>query len=214
MSYFVSSGSEIKVGPYSTTVTTSLSPVFPTTPILTTIPSIFDAWPSTVYQSNMYPSTLWPTQNVFSPTSMSVAVVTPIYDEDIDTGLNQGYLAQKQMVQEILHLTLDKWLYKDMCYLLKYLKITDGKVDYISSLDEYKENKICEDSTSNVQLKADFIEENILDEEKMRKLLKKIINELGYKWYDLISRRRAVVKDTIETYLKSHLKKGVETKNK
>lgn len=123
--------------------------------------------------------------------------------------LNNGYLAQKQMVDHMLWLVLDEWLYDDLCHILKYFKITDGKVHYIETVDGYKNNKICEDSQHDVELKADFIEENILGKEEMRNLLKKMIDELGYNWTEF-PLRKGVVMDTVERYLKYNIKKNIE----
>ena len=185
MSLILSPVSKVSVGPYSTTITTTnvlspyspYSPYAPYTPYVT-VPSIVPVTP---------------------------LLTTPYYAVEVETGLNEGYLAQKQMVDHMLYLVLDKWLYKDLCHILKYLKISDGKVEYISNADEYKNNKICSDSESDVEAKADFIENNILGKNEMRRLLKRMIDELGYKWYEFPLREQ-VVMDTVERYLKKHLK--------
>lgn len=147
-------------------------------------------------------STTVTTTNMLSYQQPYYATLEPYND------LNDGYLAQKQMVEHMLYLVLDKWLYKDLCHVLKYLKVSEGKVHYIDNLDDYKDNKICEDSDNEVELKADFIEAHILGKDEMRKLLKRMIDELGYKWYEF-PLREGVVMDTVERYLKKHLKENI-----
>lgn len=174
--------SNIKVTPYSTTVTTAtnlLSPISPISPM----------------------SPLW------SP--YMVPKVLPLYQVEVDTGLNDNPFAQKQMLDYIMAKVYNKWLYgKDMCYLLKYLQVVDGKVTYISSLDNFKANKICDDSEEAVELKIDFIEENIFSKSDLKKLLKRMIDELGYKWYEF-PQRETVISEAVEKYIKRSLKKKI-----
>lgn len=187
----------VKLAPPLPVVRPILSPISPvistiTSPVITPVSKI---------SVGPYSTTIT-TTNVLTP---------PLYTYEIDTGLNDNYLAQKQMVDHMLYLVLDKWLFKDLCHVLKYLKVVNGRVEYISNLDDYDKNKICSDSVEDVNLKADFIEEHILGKDEMRKLLKRIIEELNYKWYEL-PLRETVVMDTVERYLKKHLKEAILSK--
>ena len=146
------------------------------------------------------------------PVPVTPLLTTPYYALDVETGLNDSWYAQTQMVDEMLDNLYTKWLYGDICHILKYLKIVDGQVTYISNTDEYENNKICNDSDKDVEMKADFIEVNILGKSQMRKLLTRIINELGYKWYELPLKKN-VVMDTVERYIKKHLKAGANITN-
>jgi len=150
----------------------------------------------------------------YSTQIVTTNVVTPFVSVyDYDTGLNTSYIAQKEMTEYLLYRILDKWLYSDeMCHILKYLKINGNKVSYIANEDEYKNNKICNDSEDDVQKKADFIQENILGMKEMKNLLKRIIDELGYKWYELSSKEKLVVEVT-EKFLRKRLKERVGTTN-
>lgn len=139
------------------------------------------------------------TTNFLSP------VVVPAFFE-LDPGLNDSYMAQKEMTEYMLYRILDKWLYTDeMCHVLKYLKVTGNKVERITSESEIKSNKICNDSVEDVEKKADYIQDNILGMTEMRKLLQRMIDELGYKWYDL-PKRESLVVDAVERFLNKRLK--------
>jgi hypothetical protein len=156
---YLSPVSKIKVGPYSTTITTNLVP-------------------------------------------------TQIYDYEIDTGMNDNYIAQKQMIDYMLKRALGKWLFKDLCHILKYLLVENNKVKFIPNLEYYYENKICNDSEDDANLKIDYIEDHHLGFDEMKELLKKIVDELNIKWYDL-PRNENIIMNTVEKYLKNKLKKEI-----
>lgn len=179
-----------------------LSPVVfdpPMSPLYTTPISKVKVDPytgsTTVYTANVLNQPVYP--------------VYPFYSIDVDTGLNDSYLLQQQAIEYFMYRILDKWLYNDeLCHLLKYLKITDGKVNYISSENDYKENKICSDSDADVEKKVDFIHENLLGKTEMKNLLMRIMHELGMQWYQLTINERIIV-DSAEKYLKKELKKRI-----
>jgi len=139
-------------------------------------------------------------------TTNVVTPLVPVFNYEIDTGLNSSYLVQKDTTREILYLTLDKWLYSaEMSHLLKYLRVVNDKVVPIAKEDDYKTNKISGESDSIIEKKIDYIQENLLDMEQMRKILTKITEELDYKWYDLLSHKK-VIMEVIERYLKKKLR--------
>ena len=182
MSLFINPLSEVKVTPYSTTITTAnLGIVAPSYPLSPTIIA----------------------PNVFVPTGFQMIPL------QIETGLNENPFAQKQMLDYIMAKVYNKWIYsKDMCYLLKYLKVANNKVHFLSSIDEYKNNKICDDTENDVELKIDFIEQNILTKSDLKKLLKRMIDELNFKWYEF-PEKIDIVQDVVEKYIKKSLKEGM-----
>ncbi len=179
MSILLSPLSKVKVTPYSTTITTE---------------------------------TIAPMSPLWSPTVIvpkSISTIVPLYQLEVDTGLNENPFAQQQMLDYIMAKVYNKWIYsKDMCYLLKYLKIVNGKVTYLSSPDEFKNNKICDDTEENVELKIDFIQENILTKADLKKLLKRLIDELGYKWYEFPQKEETIA-ESVEKYIKGKLKENI-----
>lgn len=145
-------------------------------------------------------------------TTNVVAPLVPVLNYEIDTGLNSSYIVQKDTTREILYLTLDKWLYSpEMSHLLKYLTIVGGKVTPIAKEEDYKTNKISGESNSIIEQKIDYIQENLLGMEQMRKILTKITDELDYKWYDLLLHKK-VVMEVIERHLKKKLRRLVGSK--
>ena len=145
----------------------------------------------------------------YSTTVTTTNVVAPISTfVEYESGLNDSYIAQKDMTKYLLNRILNKWLYGDMCNVLKYLIVEKGNVKSISSKSLYQNNKICNDTIEDVELKIDWINENILDMKEMRKILQKIINELGYKWYELSEKPvEQIVVEATERYLRKQLKK-------
>ena len=171
----------------------SMSPLSPLSP-----PFIIKNNPNTVYQAVTNVPVLSP---VFSP----VLALKPTYYVDIDTGINDNYIVQKDVTKYFMYKTLDKWLYNDFPYLLKYLKVEDGKVSVVKSESERDANSVKNDSESVLEAKSDFINEKILDEHTTREILIRIMRELGYKWFDL-PYKETIVKDNIEGYIKRKLK--------
>uniref|UniRef100_A0A6C0EBV2 Uncharacterized protein n=1 Tax=viral metagenome TaxID=1070528 RepID=A0A6C0EBV2_9ZZZZ len=132
--------------------------------------------------------------------------LNPTLYVDVDTGLNDNYMIQKDVTEYIRYKTLDKWLYDDMKYLLKYLVVDDGKVRVVRSSKEKDDNKISSDSTSDLEKKSDYIGENILTKDKTRDVLIRILRQFNVKWFDL-PHKESLVRDMIERYLKHKLKK-------
>lgn len=145
---------------------------------------------------------------------MTPPIFTPIDYKQIDTGLNDSWLAQKQMTKHVHYKILDYWLYKsEMKSLLKFMKVNNGVVNVVKSESEYENNDISNDSQDDLEKKADYIEEHYLSLEKMRKILQKIINELGYRWKNFARRNRVtneekVVVKITKKYLKKEFKKN------
>lgn len=186
--------------PYSST--TVLSPLTPITlspaPPLTTL--------STVSQSvivNNDPLT------VVTPIGPVLYNVPNRYIVDVDTGMNDNYIVQRDVTLAIMYKTLDKWIYDDFPNVLKYLVVDKGSVRVVKSMQEKENNKVSNDSVSDLEKKSDYIGDNILTERSTRKILIRIMRELGLKWYEL-PHREQLLKDVIEKYIKKKLKKHLE----
>ena len=109
----------------------------------------------------------------------------------------------------LLYKTLDKWIFTEFPSVLKYLKVDNGSVKLVKSLDEKEKNDVSKDSEKDLEAKSDWIEENILNEEKMREVLIRIMRELGLKWYEL-PHRETLIRDVVEKYIKKKLKQRFE----
>ena len=131
------------------------------------------------------------------------------YYVDIDTGVNDNTIVQRDITRYFRYKTLDKWLYGDMTFLLKYLKVENKNIVLVKSRDEMENNKVSKNSVSELEDKSDYICENILTESAMKEILLKIMYQLGIKWYDL-PYHEELVKEVIEKYIKKKLKKHLE----
>jgi hypothetical protein len=143
-----------------------------------------------------------------NPNALSMLAVKPTVYVDIDTGLNDSYVVQKDVTKFFMYKTLDKWIFNDFPSVLKYLVYRDGKVSLIKKLGDKENNEVSKDSEKALEAKADFIEEKILDESRTREILIRIMRELGLKWFELPYREN-LVKEVMERFLKKKLKKMV-----
>ena len=130
---------------------------------------------------------------------------------NIDTGLNDNYLSQKQTNTYLRNYILDKSLFYKLAYLLKYLKMENNNVSLIKSLSDLDSNDISDDTTDIIEAKSDFIAENILTEQKMRHILTQVVVEYGYKWYELAN-LKPIVEEFIGKYIKKKFKEMITNK--
>jgi hypothetical protein len=149
-----------------------------------------------------------------------LTVVTPIgqpllytrpggYYFDIETGINDNAIVQRDVTKYLRYKTLDKWVYTEFPHLLRYLVVERDKVRVVKSESERDNNKVSKDPVDILSEKSEFIEEKILTEEAMREVLIRIIRETGIKWYDLPYKEELVM-DVIEKYIEKKLKKIME----
>jgi len=162
-----------------------------------------------VYSPTFSNLTLTPTQTVTSlENKLAILAVKPTLYVDIDTGLNDSYIVQKDVTKYFMYKALDKWLYTDYKSALKYLTYKNGKVDLAKKINEKESVDVSKENTKELEAKSDYIGENILTETKTRALLLRIMKELGFKWFEL-PYREELVKDVIGKYIKKKLKKMV-----
>lgn len=127
----------------------------------------------------------------------------PLMHDPFESGLHYDPMAQRQIIKDVKYRFLDKWLFEDFAKLFKYLKVVNGSVKVTKGND----NKGYESaSAKDNELKADFIENNVLDIEKTRKILTKVINENSLKWYDL-PHNYTLVKHVVYGHVKRALEK-------
>ncbi len=196
--------------PLSTVSTTILSPLTPYTvrPVSPLSPLSVSVPISTISQSvitNNDPLT------VVTPIGPIFNTIRPSYIVDIDTGMDNNYHVQRDITRYILFKTLDKWIYDEFPSVLKYLVVENNTVKVVKSEAEKEKNDISKNTSKENELKADWIEQNILGEDEMRDVLKRIMLELGLKLYEL-PHRESLVMDVIEKYLKKKLRNKMESK--
>ena len=185
---------------YSFSPTYNLSPTYSLSPI-----HIKETNPLTIE----YP-VINPFRTVMT-TTPAIAITTP-YIFEYDTGVGSNMLVQKRILKEFRYKMLDKWLYSTYSHLLKYLKKVGDKIVIVKNDKERDDNKNKDADANLLMLKSDFIHDNILTEEHMRKLLIRIIKDYGYRWTDL-PHMESLVKDAMERYIRHKLKNMMEEKN-
>jgi hypothetical protein len=193
----------LSLTPTSMSIKTEVSPPF------TTSLNTFSPFSGLSQMSALSPmSTMSTTLLNVNPNALSMLAVKPTVYVDIDTGLNDSYVVQKDVTKYFMYKTLDKWIYDEFPSVLKYLVYRDGKVSLIKKLADKENNEVSKDSEKALEAKADFIEEKILDESRTREILIRVMRELGLKWFEL-PYREGLVKEVIERFLKKKLKKMV-----
>jgi hypothetical protein len=138
----------------------------------------------------------------------TLTVSTLIMPSDIDSGLGDDPMAQIQIKEYIHYKFLDKWLY-EFPKILKYLKVNGDKVTVVSSKTERDTNNIDTASQNENRLKADYIEDNILNMDKTRKILIRVLQENSLKWYQL-PHNETVVKHVMGHFVKRQLDKKLK----
>jgi len=115
----------------------------------------------------------------------------------IDKEHNDNYFTQKQMTKYIQERILNKWIYTEyMKEVVKMLKVSGEHVTISKNSDI--------GSKEDIKKKAEYLKETFLDIHHTRKILNHIIEELGYRWYNLLSHERVIVEYT-SRYLKKKL---------
>lgn len=150
-----------------------------------------------------------PTANYALLATKPTIYVKPSLVVDIDSGLNDSYVVQKDVTLYFMNITLEKWIYGSLSSILEFLVSKNGKISLVKNMKERDSNNIDKDSTSVLEAKADWLKDHVLSESKTRAILVKIMRELGLKWYEL-PHRESLVKDVMKRYLKSKLKRMVE----
>lgn len=192
------------LSPISTVVPVSIKPVSPLSPLSVSIPlSPVSTVSQSIIRNNDQLTVVTPIGPIITP-------VRPSYMIDIDTGMDNNYYVQRDVTKYLLYKTLDKWIFDEFPSILKYLVVDKDHVKIVKSEEEKDKNDISKNTSKENEMKVDWIEENILGEDEMKDILKKIMMELGLKWYDL-PHRETLVMEVVEKYLKKKLRNKMES---
>lgn len=118
--------------------------------------------------------------------------------------LNKNQDVIKRLVKYFYYKTLDKWLYEDLNGLLRYFKISGGKIHIIKSENDKDKENI---SQEDVDLKIEYVEKEIFDKDDMYDILMKITNETDIELIKLPKNEYIVM-----GYVKKFLKKELQQK--
>ena len=101
--------------------------------------------------------------------------------------------------------TMNSWMYSDFEDLLTYLVIKNGKVSVISNKKEFENNKRDKDMKS-LEMKVNFIADNVMTKYDMKSFLKKYSLKSGLDLWKL-KENKSYVKKSIYKKIKSKLEK-------
>ena len=146
---------------------------------------------------------------IVTPIGPQIFTTRPSYIVDVNTGMEDNYIVQRDVTRYFMFKALDKWLFEEWNYLFKFLVADKNGVRPVKSEDEREKNDAKKDSDELLEKKADFIEEHVLTEEATKEVLKRIMRELGIQFYSL-PHREALVMDVLEKFMKKKLKKRME----
>jgi len=135
--------------------------------------------------------------------------IVPTIRVSYDSGLHDNWMIQRDANKYLWHRILDYWIHKDkMESIRKFMVIKDGKVFIVTSKKEYDENNVSKESISGGEIKSDYLEDEIgFSKDIMRKLIIKIIDELGMKWQFLTGKKEElIVVGVVKRYLKKKLR--------
>jgi hypothetical protein len=125
--------------------------------------------------------------------------------------LNADSRIHNQLVKYFKYKVLDKWIYhdKDMKKLLGYLRVSNGKAFLVKNKNDFKYNE--NESMDDINAKIRFIENNVLTNSLVFKILKRFVHETNTNWYELAkSGNEEYVKDALEMGIRKHLKIQIE----
>ena len=206
-------------GDYWTTTTTLTSPfVNPyfvstmNTPIRTHVSSLGTAVNTTVVKALDVP-VLSP---IYSPTlsvslesdDLEVSVpISPVLTNNVVQyeNLNNDPDLIRKVTKYFFEKTMNSWLYSDFEDLLTYLLIKGNKVSVVSNKKELENNKR-DSNMKSIEMKVNFIADNVMTKYDMKSFLKKYALKSGLDLWKL-KENKSYVKKSIYKKIKNKLEK-------
>ena len=101
--------------------------------------------------------------------------------------LNADPKIRKRIVKYFYYILLDKWLFEDCKFILKYFNYKNKKVKFVPSLNKAKSSN-SKDKKNITLKKIKFIEDNILKQKDVYNVLEEFVDSRKINWYDLIKK--------------------------
>jgi hypothetical protein len=121
--------------------------------------------------------------------------------------LNNELDVQMDITKKYYNLVIYKWLHDDFLELLNYINLSNGKVSFLNSANDYKIYD--EKSNSNIERKINFlIESDIINKKIMHKILTKFDNKYNIEWIKFHENVDLIKKFT-KKYLKNKIIKKI-----
>ena len=122
--------------------------------------------------------------------------------------LNTSKQVQKTITKYIYYKLVDEWLYTKLFPLLSFVKIVDSKPQLIKSMSEYDINKLASQTDAEIELRASYLEKNIITQKIVLKALKRIVKRMCLNWYEL-DKHMKTIQDVFLEYFKDLLEKVI-----
>ena len=174
-------------------ISTSL-PIIPNQDVVITsdYPLIFNKNKHNLAISPLYP---YAYPNIYPYTNPSVVIP---YEN-----LNKNTDVVNRLTKYFYYKVLDDYLYDNLNGLLRYLKISNDKVDIIKSEDDRDKENINQHDTD---MKVEFIEKHIFSKDDMYDILMKITNETDIEIIKL-SKNEYIVEGYVKKWFKREFQK-------
>ncbi len=150
---------------------------------------------------------------IYNPKSdSSIISINPYNPRIINSGfyndINKDKGVQKTLAKYYFYKIVDKWIFTDLFPLLAFVEIINGKPQLIKSIADYDVQKLSSNSDSDIELKAKYMEENIITKKIVKHVLKKICDENNINWYDL-NKYEKKIKKIFYNFLLDKLKEAI-----
>lgn len=151
------------------------------------------------YKKPKHSSKITITSPIVSPviTPVSSLYSVSAYDNNID--VNSDPSLRRKMTKYFYEETVNRWLYSDFSYVLKYLVVKGENVSIVENESKIESN----DGKKNAEEKIDYIANNIMTKYDMKSFLKKLVNKGGINWYDLKENKKYVKKAIYKKIVKN-----------
>lgn len=133
----------------------------------------------------------------------TVIIPGPSLPLPYDLDVSRDPRKQLQIARWFRFLTLDKWLYEDMADILNYLKVDNRGVHLIDNLADLSQGPAMDDPQT-IEEKINYIEQYILTDDTMKRILRRFVEGTGINWVYL-HRNEYYVKEHIRNQLKQIL---------
>jgi len=129
-------------------------------------------------------------------------------NNNLNNNLNTSHQVQKTISKYIYYKLVDEWIYKKLFPILAFVKIVNNKPQLIKSMDEYDINKLASETDEDIELRANYLESNIITKKLVSKVLKKTVNRMCLNWYELDKHEKTIQNVFLE-YLKDLLEESI-----
>lgn len=124
----------------------------------------------------------------------------------INESVNNNPETKYKMIKYFYYKTLDKWLYGELSTVMNYFTISNGQVQMIKNMSEYKDSNNENDDT--IKKKKEYIEKNVFSKHDMTKILIKVIKDNDVMWSDL-PRREYLIKEAIKEWFRKKIRNSI-----